>query len=381
MPDIKPNHSQIGILGNNAHIEGGIHFHGASRPIPLQRPPRAEHFTGRQDELARLIADLQPGKVVTLCGPGGIGKSALAAEAIWTLAPGNQPPALFPDGVITHNFYNQPQAALALEAIARTYGEDPRPTPRDAAQRALAGRTALLLLDGTEMVDDLNAVLEIRGGCGVLITSLQRKQAVAARCDIAPLPVDEAVALLQAWGGARAADAAAAEQVCQLMGGLPLAVRLAGKYLAEQEENVAVYLRWLAQTPLAALDHGERRLDSVPVLMGRSVAQVSEGARRALSMVGALALPSIGREAAAAALDVSDVEAGRLLGELVSYGLLLRPDERYQVSHALVHTYARQHYPPDGETVQRLALYYTILAMKQTKKGSAGYVVMDVSSQ
>ena len=123
-------------------------------PLPLQRPPRVEYFTDREEELAQLLADLQPGRVVTLCGPGGIGKSALAAEVVWTLAPGNEPPELFPDGIIFHSFYNQPQAVLALEAIARAFGEEPKPTPRDAAQRALSGRQALLLLDGTEDADD-----------------------------------------------------------------------------------------------------------------------------------------------------------------------------------------------------------------------------------
>ena len=45
---------------------------------PLQRPPRATHFTGREADLARLLADLQPGRVVTLVGPGGVGNTALA---------------------------------------------------------------------------------------------------------------------------------------------------------------------------------------------------------------------------------------------------------------------------------------------------------------
>jgi len=83
----------------------------ASR-APLQRPLRVEHFVGRQRELAQLLADLQPGKIVTLCGPGGIGKSALAAEAIWTLCPNDDPPGRFPDGIITYDFYNQPQARV-----------------------------------------------------------------------------------------------------------------------------------------------------------------------------------------------------------------------------------------------------------------------------
>ena len=89
-----------------------------------------------------LLAELQPGRRVTLCGPGGIGKTALAAEAIWTLAPGDDPPASFPDGIVFHTFYHQPQANLALEAIARVYGEELRPNPAEAARRALAGRHA-----------------------------------------------------------------------------------------------------------------------------------------------------------------------------------------------------------------------------------------------
>jgi hypothetical protein len=102
--------------------------------VPLQRPLRPVHFTDRKRELEQLLLDLQPGRVVTLCGPGGIGKTALAAEAIWQLAPGNEPPDRFPDGVIFHSFYNQPAAKLALENIARAFGEEPQPTPQDAAK-------------------------------------------------------------------------------------------------------------------------------------------------------------------------------------------------------------------------------------------------------
>ena len=41
-----------------------------------------------------------------------------------------------------------------------------------------------------------------------------------------------------------------------LVGGLPLAVQLAGAYLAGHEENAADYRAWLESTPLAALDFG-----------------------------------------------------------------------------------------------------------------------------
>ena len=71
--------------------------------VPLSRLPRAEHFTGRERELAQLLESLQPDRAVILCGPDGIGKTALAAEALWTLAPADDPPDRFPDGIITHS--------------------------------------------------------------------------------------------------------------------------------------------------------------------------------------------------------------------------------------------------------------------------------------
>jgi hypothetical protein len=145
---------------------------------------------------------------------------------VWQLSPDR-----FPDGIIFHSFYNQPQAALALEQIALNFGEEARPTPRDAARRALSGRQALLLLDGAEDADDLPAVVEVAGGCSVLVTSRKRKDAVDERQDIQPLPTGEAVKLLRAWGKGQAADTRAAEQICEIVGRLPLAVRLVGKYL------------------------------------------------------------------------------------------------------------------------------------------------------
>ncbi|MCP4696750.1 MAG: hypothetical protein GY862_07865 [Gammaproteobacteria bacterium] len=99
---------------------------------PLQRPSRPARFTGRKAELDKLLNDLRPGKTITLCGPGGIGKTALAAEAVWKLAPGNEPPERFPDGIVFYTFYGRPDADLALEKIAYAFGGEPRPSPFEA---------------------------------------------------------------------------------------------------------------------------------------------------------------------------------------------------------------------------------------------------------
>jgi tetratricopeptide (TPR) repeat protein len=365
-----------------AAIVEGVPYSGPgaeARPsVPLQRPPRAIHFTGRETELAQLLAQLQPGQVVTLCGPGGVGKTALAAEALWTLAPGDDPPQRFPDGIIFHTFYNQPQAALALEAIARAYGEEPKPSPRDAAARALSGRVALLVLDGTENADDLQAVLSVAGRCGRLVTTRRHTDAPADWEDVEPLPNPQAVELLQAWGGTRAADEAAAQRICTLVGALPLAVRLAGRYMAQRGEEAADYLAWLEETPLAALHFGDRQRESAQVLMERSAAQLSQAARAALEVVGILALASFDRAAVAAALEVSVPAAGRALGELVDYGLLLRDEQgHYQPSHALVHTYVRECLGPAVEVIERLAGHYAALAEEQYELGPEGYAKLD----
>ena len=371
------------------HFGTQIHFHTYTTPTgtPLQRPPRAPHFTDRKRELARLLADLHPGRVATLCGPGGIGKTALTAEAVWTLAPENEPPDRFPDGILFHSFYGQPDPALALEHIVTSFGAEPKPSPATAALQVLSGKQALLILDGAEEAADLAAVLDVRGGCGVLVTSRARKDALAARQDVEPLETTDAVELLRKWGGDRATDTAATRRICHLVGRLPLAVRLAGRYLAETGETAAEYLDWLRETPLDALDHGGRRQESVRVLLEKSLAQVSDTAREVLAVVGLLALAPFSRDPIAAALDRSPNQLRRQMGELVSYGLLLRSasspsggnegDLRYAVSHALMHTYARECCRPADGVAGRLAGYYDTLAREQRELGPEGYARLD----
>lgn len=130
-------------VANVQHIaEQHIHLASEKYLAPLQLPRRAEHFQDRVSKQNWLLAHLQPGQIITLCGPGGMGKTALVAEMIWTLAPADTPPALFPHGIAFHSFYGRPEAAVALEQLTRTFGEDPLPTPAQAAQRALSGKRA-----------------------------------------------------------------------------------------------------------------------------------------------------------------------------------------------------------------------------------------------
>lgn len=370
----------------------------ANVPVPLQRPVRAESFTGREAELAQLLDDLQPGRVVALCGPAGIGKSALAAAAVWKLAPGQTPPAAFPDGIFYHNFHNQSRVDIALEHIARTLGETPTPTPYEAVQRVLAGRQALLVLDGAEQADDLAGLLELRGNCAILVTSRQGHEAIGLCAELGPLPPAEGMALLQAWGGWRATDQNQTGRICELVGGLPLAIRLAGQYLSARGESAAEVLAWLDQTPLAGMTPNQRQQESVSLLLERSLSQVNETAQQALAVVGLLALVPFEAEMVVKTLTIepdqgllasvrkifkqkkseeATPDVQRALDKLVDYGLLRQAGQRYEVSHSLIHAYARQHLTPPAKTVRRLAACYMALAWEQSALGKEGYTRLD----
>jgi tetratricopeptide (TPR) repeat protein len=306
-----------------------------------------------------------------------MGKTALAAEAVWRLAPEEQPPERFPDGVIFHSFYNQPQVAIALEKIALAYGEEPRPNPVEAARRVLAGKRALLILDGAENADDLPAVLKVRDRCGVLVTTRDRRDAPKDRTDLKPLEKTKAVELLQSWAGEFASEKVAAEEICRRVGYLPLAVRLIGRYLERVGEEAQDYMLWLTETPLEALDQGERQEQSVPLLLERSLEQVGENARLVMAVAGVLALDSFDIQSVAAALDLPVNSLRPELATLVSSGLLMRAGKRYGISHPLIHTYARERCTPTSLVVQRLAAFYDGYAREQTEQGIEGYARLD----
>lgn len=378
--EIRAERNYLERIGGRATVYLGDVYQGVplappSGP-PMLRPASPQNFIGREEEIDRLIDELRPGKVVTVCGPGGIGKTALAAEAVWKLAPGDEPPETFPDGVVRHDFYVQPGVEAAFAHIAVSFGVQLQTKPYEAALQALAGKRALLVLDGTENADDLSTLLDIRGNCGVIVTSRSRGDAIGEPLDLMPLDPDEAIELLQAWGKERAADEEAAQRISELVGYLPLGVELAGKYLMSTRETAREYLDWLEETPLTALDHGERRLESIPVLLERSLAQVNDAARDALTVAGVLAFESFSRAVMDSALPETDIRGA--LGELVNYGLLVRPEERYQVTHQLIHTYVTTRHPASDEVIQRLTAYYTGYAVEQQERGLDGFAKLDL---
>ncbi|WP_417910767.1 tetratricopeptide repeat protein [Candidatus Electronema sp. PJ] len=366
--------ANIGVIGDHATIHH--HYSHTTQGIPLQRPPKAEHFKGRDEVLNELLPLLQPGKAVTLCGPGGMGKTALAAQAAWTLAPGKDVPDRFPDGIIFYSFYGKHSVEEAITHIVRSYDEAQQDTSFAAASRLLANKQALLILDGTEEADNLKAVLDLRGTCGVLITSRKRSDAQADRLDLKPLDEQPAAEVFRLYSGV-AADDAGVQGICKLLGGWPVALRIAGRYLSTTGESAADYLQWLEQEPFKELAGGQHQEENAALLLRRSVDAVSADARLALGLAGCLAFAPIAREPVAAILDSDERRARAALNELVNYGLLEKREERWQISHALVHTYARSELVLSRERLAWLAIYYIDFCRTQSEAGLTGYACLD----
>jgi tetratricopeptide (TPR) repeat protein len=352
-----------------------------SRPAPAtpqQRPTAAPHFTGREAPLAELREALQPERIVTVTGIGGMGKTSLAAAVIDDLAARGELARRFPGGVIVCSFYDDNDVERAAAHIARSCGLEPLPHPLDMAGVALGARVALLVLDGAEAADNLPKLLDRRGRSGVLITSRSKRDVHGHEVPLHRLSTAEAVALLRGVGGERASDATAAAAVCELVGNLPLAVSLAGHYLLESGTDAAEYEAWLRRAGLEALDFGHRRRDSVPALLDKSLAHLPDAAREVVAVLGALALAPVGVEPPAAALERDADALRRPLAALTAYDLLRRDgDGGYRLSHPLLHEYARERLAVAPAALARLAEYYNQFARAHSAAGPPGYRLLD----
>jgi len=326
---------------------GSVYVGGKPEKVPLQKPPKVPYFVGRESELELVLSNLRPGIVIALHGIGGVGKTAIASKIAWKLASGSCAPTKFPHGIITYDFAIGNNADVALEHICRSYSQNPSPDPYHAALRILADKEALLILDSTEDADDLKKVLDVSGSCGILITSQSRKDAVDIVIDVDPLPMDQAVEVLQAWGRQQFSDRDVATEILELVGGLPLAVRVAGHYLSYSPETALDYLDWLRSSPLKALDHGERKSQSVPYVLQRSVNRLSSLARHYLGAMSWYTINDYNLRSVAYWVGVKDEsrssKSRSAISELIRYGLIAKHGGIYQPAHSLIQHYALSH--------------------------------------
>jgi predicted ATPase/DNA-binding SARP family transcriptional activator len=231
-------------------------------PLPLAMahnlPEPSTSFVGRRRELAELLNGLDRGRLLTLTGPGGAGKSRLALELGRRVAAMASPP----DGVWLVELAGVREDDLVGSAVASVLGLSlPDNVPAaSAVSDQLATRALLLVLDNCEHLLDGSSrlVAELLARCPdvALVTTSREPLAVAGEVvyrvpslgvpgetngelDVAALSGLGAVQLFVERARQIApqfvvdeSTAVAVAEICRQLDGMPLALELAAARLA-----------------------------------------------------------------------------------------------------------------------------------------------------
>ena len=337
--------------GSEAHAQGG----GASVNPPHTLAPPVADFTGRDAEIAELMAALRPdgrcdsALISGLRGMGGIGKTELARRVGHLLA-GDYPDAQLEIACQTADAPKSPEQILA--EVLQPFADPGEKLPDalaelQAAYRArLHGKRGFLLLDNAANAGQVRPLLPPPAGWAVVVTSRQRFALPGACLDksldvLAQGDARDLIHRILRAGGREATDPQMA-RLAALCGRLPLALRIAAAFLVVNRGwGVDEYLETLEQERLKHLDvEGE---GSVLASLAISVRQLEEENRtlaRRWRLLGVFPAP-FDRAAAAAVWAVSDDEARGALSELHRRSLVEYDEAKGQYAlHDLLREYA-----------------------------------------
>ncbi|MCD7442102.1 AAA family ATPase [Streptomyces lincolnensis] len=199
-------------------------------PLNGDLPLELTAFVGRSAELAGLARTLDAGRLVTVTGPGGVGKSRLAARAAARSAP--------PDGIARVELAPVRDPEFVDHAVVDALGLTDHTTraPRETLLAHLAGCRLLLVLDGFEHLtaacaDLVGELLGRAPGLRVLAVGRRPLGVAGERVfPLEPLAEDEAVELLvdrAALHGIALRDDPEVRRLCRRLDGIPLAIELA----------------------------------------------------------------------------------------------------------------------------------------------------------
>lgn len=396
-------HAQIqsGVLqAGNAHA-------AVVNPAPVRHnlPPRDDPLFGRDADIERIAGLLARTdcRLVTIAGPGGIGKTRLGRALAWHFVDQD----VFEDGVYFVDVTAIRERAPLLAALAEPLtmpAYDRRPLEAQIADH-LAGKSLLFVIDNFEQVIGQAGVL-----ADLLATVPTLKLLVTSRRALDlheewhvpidglacpeedPLPGDEnrllvypSVAMF-ADRGSRArpgfvlgADAAGAARICRLVAGLPLAIELAAAQLAH-DSVAAVAAAIEANMAALAVDAPTMpaRHRSLRALMDQTWQELGHAERTRLAQLsifaGGFTLP--------AAKAVSGLD-GPALDDFIRASLVRYHPERQRYSlHELLRQYAADRLERDdvarASALDRHSRYFCgwVAAVEQDLKSAKAQVTI-----
>ncbi|MGH7747797.1 MAG: ATP-binding protein, partial [Candidatus Dormibacteria bacterium] len=296
--------------------------------VPSSLPDMPTSFVGREADVDQVLRRLEAGRLVTITGPGGVGKTRLALEAARRMA------SRYADGVYLSDLSAVTVGSAvpdALASILRVQQQSGR-TVVDRLVEFLRSKQALLVLDNCEHVVDAAAatvdqLLSRTRSVDILATS-REPLAVAGehRLQIQPLQVPasdqegddlpsvrlfaDRAAAVQSWFALDPTTLPVVCELCRRVDGIPLAIELAAARIAVR--TPAEVLHDLGDR-LDALSGGRRtdpaRHRSIQALIGWSYDLLPDDERRLYEHLSVFA----GGFTADAAADVHDVPIGPLI--------------------------------------------------------------------
>ena len=236
-PELEELHRKI--LQHDRSLDLGTVGRGIDEQPASAIPAPLTETVGRDREISALrdlLAD-RGARLVTLAGPGGIGKTRLAVEAAIATADVFESGAVFVD-LAGASDWAQCQAAITHALDLRDGGATSTP---DLLETHLRECDLLLVLDNFEQLaavaPSVAKTLATAPGLTVLVTSrISLRVSGEHVFPVAPLDSENAVELFCARAAAAGApmaegELATAEKICELLDGLPLAIELAAPWL------------------------------------------------------------------------------------------------------------------------------------------------------
>jgi predicted ATPase/transcriptional regulator with XRE-family HTH domain len=340
-------------------------------PLPGNLPRALTPFIGREPELTALAQLLHDPhcSLLTIVGPGGIGKTRLAIETAHQLK------AHFPDGVWFVPLASLNSPTLIVPAIAEAVGfKFQDPTDMQAQlNRHLRPKKALLVLDNAEhLLEGVGIFSEILKDCQqmkLLVTSRERLNLISEwvfEIQGLPLPPNDQAKQFEAYSSValfsqsarrvqagfeiRVDDRQWILKICQIMEGLPLGIELSAAWVGllsideiakEIEHNLDFLTATLRDIPerhrslRATLDHSWKLLNADEKLILSRLSVFRGGFHRAAA-----------KEICGANLAV--------LSSLKNKTLLYRTDQNYYELHEIVRQYAELKLAEDNTEYVRI---------------------------
>ncbi|WP_026423160.1 AfsR/SARP family transcriptional regulator [Actinokineospora inagensis] len=324
-------------------------------PALADLPRDTPYFTGREDLLRRLDdAAAQGNSLVTIDGPGGVGKSALIVRWVRTRMD------RFPDGVLYKNLQGftpdaeplDPTAVLADFLTSLRLPRDELPTTQDdlvARLRALlSGKRLVVVLDNVRDAAHARPLLAATTPCHVIISSRQALTGLALSDNahlvtVPPLSHPQQITLLATRLGDRMReDPAAARKLAVRTDGLPLALLVVAEHVAARP---SVPLRELAaqlseaHRVLNAGGHGDTNLRSV---LSVTLEALDEPARHLFDLIGLHPLPLISGSVAKAMTGTGEAATEHAMDRLLGAHLMRQTDGDHYRVHDLIHMIAAE---------------------------------------